>query len=149
MLCSCFAHVVNLAVQAIYAALKDGHGLGEQYLLGGSAYVDEATLRDLVLPEGVTVDSYLKALKADVLGVARKLIAACRASGRRREEFVDTIVKGNQNMSWPKVNGTYVPMDVLQLLRDCDTRWSSTYLMVDRALVMLPVCSIIIGIYFV
>ena len=135
-------------MQAIYATLKDGHGLEEQYLLGGPTHVDKATLRDLVLPEGVTVGGYLEALKADVLGVARKLIAACRASGRRREEFVDTIVKGNQNMSWPKVDGMFVPMDVLQLLRDCDTRWSSTYLMVDRALVMLPVHSIIAGIYF-
>ena len=30
---SCFPHVINLAVQAIYAALKDGKGLEEQYLL--------------------------------------------------------------------------------------------------------------------
>lgn len=36
---------------------------------------------------------------------------------------------------------------VLQLLRDCDTRWSSTYFMTDRALEMLPVCFTAIGVY--
>lgn len=30
-------------------------------------------------------------------------------------------------------------MPVLQLLRDCETRWSSTYLMIDRILVLWPV----------
>ena len=41
----------------------------------------------MVLPQDVTMDDYSKALVGDVLGIARKLIAACRISGRRREEF--------------------------------------------------------------
>jgi hypothetical protein len=68
--CSCFPHVINLAVQAIYAALKDGKGLEEQYLLTGINHLSKAALEEVVLPEGVTRDGYLGALKTDVLGTA-------------------------------------------------------------------------------
>jgi len=54
---SCFPHVINLAVQAIYTALKDGKGLEEQYLLGNVRCVDEAALKRMTLPEGVTKDN--------------------------------------------------------------------------------------------
>jgi len=141
MLCSCFPHVINLAVQAIYAALKDGKGLEEQYLLGNlRTHFSKATLEQVVLPQGITTDEYLQVLTSDVLGTARKLIAACRVSGRRREEFVNTILEGNLGKTWTDDDGNHIPREALQLLRDCETRWSSTYLMVDRVLVMLPVC---------
>lgn len=137
---SCFPHVINLAVQAIYAALKDGKGLEQQYLLGDLGCIDEAALQEMVLPQGVTTDNYLHVLTADILGTARKLIAACRISGKRREEFLDTILEGNLNETWKDDDGNLISKEALQLLRDCETRWSSTYFMVDRVLVMLPVC---------
>ena len=137
---SCFPHVINLAVQAIYAALKCGKGLEEQYLLGTLGHISEAALKGMVLPQGVTKDDYLEALIADVLGTARKLIAACRVSGKCREEFLDTILKGNLDETWTDDDGNPISREALQLLRDCETRWSSTYDMVDRVLVMLPVC---------
>lgn len=92
------------------------------------------------LPPGVTEDDYLKALKADILGTARKLITACRSSGKRREDFVDTILKGNIDGTWRDDDGNPFSRHALELLRDSDNRWSSTHLMVDRMLVMLPVC---------
>jgi hypothetical protein len=144
MSCSCFAHVINLAVQAIYAALKDGKGLEEQYLLGASTQISDAALSTMTLPRGVTVADYQHALETDVLGTARKLVAACRVSGRHREEFEDMILKGNLEEKWKDSNGNPCPQRVLQLLRDCETRWSSTYLMVDRVLEMLPVCFVIV-----
>lgn len=147
--CSCFPHVINLAVQAIYAALKDGKGLEKQYLLGNLGCISEAALKGMVLPEGVTRDNYLRVLKADVLGVARKLITACRISGKRREEFVDTILGGNIRETWVDDDGNFFSRKALQLLRDCDTRWSSTHLMVDRVLVMLPVCFTMVNIFSV
>lgn len=132
--------MINLAVQAIYAALKDGKGLEEQYLLGELRdCFSETVIKAAVLPPGVAVEDYLEALTSDVLGVARKLIAACRISGKRREEFVDTIIKGNTNEAWVDDNGNLISRKTLELLRDCETRWSSTHLMVDRVLVMLPV----------
>ena len=146
ILYSCFPHVINLAVQAIYAALKDRKGLEQQYLLGGG-HINEAAVKQMVLPQGVTRDDYVQVLAADVLGTARKLIAACRISGKRREEFLDTILHGNTNETWKDDDGNPISMNALQLLRDCETRWSSTYLMVDRVLVMLPVCLTAISVY--
>jgi len=143
---SCFPHVINLAVQAIYAALKDGKGLEEQYLLGNIRCVDEAALERMTLPEGVTKDNYVCALKTDVLGTARKLVAACRISGKRQEDFVDTVFKGNRDDKWTDIDGNVITRKALQLLRDCDTRWSSTHHMVDRTLEMLPVCLTMINV---
>lgn len=140
---SCFPHVINLAVQAIYAALKDGKGLDEQYLLGNVDDANEAALKGVALPKGVTIDGYRHVLKADVLGMARKLIAACRLSGKRREDFVDTIIEGNLNKTWVDDDGNLMSRKALQLLRDCETRWSSTHNMVDRVLTMLPVCFLV------
>jgi hypothetical protein len=145
--CSCFPHVINLAVQAIYAALKDGKGLEEQYLLTGINHLSEAALEEVVLPEGVTRDGYLGALKTDVLGTARKLISACRISGKRRERFADTVLEGNRDETWTDDNGNFISRKALQLLRDCETRWSSTHLMVDRVLIMLPVCFPVVQVF--
>jgi hypothetical protein len=141
LLCRCFPHVINLAVQAIYSALKNGKGLEEQYLLRGTSRINGAALKNMVLPQGVTRDDYLTVLTADVLGTARKLIATCRISGKRREEFLDTILEGNLDETWIDDDGNPISREALQLLRDSETRWSSTYFMVDRVLVMLPVCS--------
>ena len=94
----------------------------------------------MVLQGGVTGDAYLCALKADVLGTVRKLISSCRVSGQRREELIDTVLKGNKNEEWVDSSGNPFSRTALQLLRDCETRWSSTHIMVDRALDMLPVC---------
>src|ERR1700753_2792805 len=71
---SCFPHVINLAVQAVYGALKNGKGLEEHYLLRGYGCINEAALEEMVLPPGVTKEDYLLALTADVLGTAQKLV---------------------------------------------------------------------------
>ena len=91
------------------------------------------------LPDGVTIEEYRKALAADIIGIVRKLVSACWASGQRREDFVLTILEGNEAGSWTDSNGNPLPLPVLQLLRDCETRWSSTFLMLDRVLTLLPV----------
>ena len=124
----------------MYTALKDGKCLGRHYPLKNRDGVDEAALKKVVLRGGVTGDTYFRALKADVVGIARKLISNCRGSGKRWEDFVDTILEGNKNGQWKDDDGDSFSRRILQLLRDCETRWSSTHLMVDRALEMLPVC---------
>lgn len=65
---SCFPHVINLAVQVVYAALKDRKILEKRGLLQNPDSTDEA-LKATVFPGGITGDAYLRALKADVLGV--------------------------------------------------------------------------------
>jgi hypothetical protein len=143
--CRCFPHVINLAVQAIYTALKDGKGLKRQHPLGNSNQSNKTTFEGVALPQGVTRDAYLHALKTDVVGTARKLVAACRSSGRRREEFADMVLEGNNKEIWVDSDGNTMSRKALQLLRDCETRWSSTHNMVDRVLMMLPVRSLTIN----
>ena len=144
---SCFPHIINLAVQVIYAALKDGKGLNEQYLLGNVDDANKAALKGVALPKGVTIDGYRHALKADILGTAQKLIAACDLSGKCQEDFVDTIVEGNVNKTWVDNDRNLMSRKALQLLRDCKTQWSSTHNMVDRVLTMLPVHFLVINIW--
>lgn len=137
----CFPHVINLAVQAIYSTLKDNSNSDIQYLLGNFPELTEEALLAMPLPDGVTIEEYHTALAADIIGMTRKLVSACRASGQRREEFELTIREGNEAGSWVDSQGNALPLPVLQLLRDCETRWSSTYLMLDRVLTLLPVCA--------
>ncbi|KAJ7696975.1 hypothetical protein B0H17DRAFT_1266691, partial [Mycena rosella] len=64
----------------------------------------------------------------------RQAVAACRASGQRRDDVRQIIVDGNAKYLW-QPDGI---MRVVQLLRDCETRWSSTYLMSDRLIELYP-----------
>lgn len=127
-------------MQAVYAALKNESTLDVEYLLGNLPGLTEETLEGMPLPDGVTAKEYCAALAADVIGTARKLVAACRVSGQRREDFELTICEGNEAGSWTDSEGNPFSLPVLQLLRDCETRWSSTFLLLDRVLMLLPVC---------
>ncbi|KAJ7721832.1 hypothetical protein DFH07DRAFT_867753 [Mycena maculata] len=77
---------------------------------------------------------YAEALQSDPVGKSRQIVAACRASGQRRADVKQIIVDGNRKFLW-QPGGT---LRVVQLLRDCETRWSSTYLMSDRLLELYP-----------
>ena len=131
--------MINLAVQAIYATLKDESVSDVQYLLGNLPDLTEEALRKMSLPEDVTIEEYRAALAADIIGTARKLVTACRVSGQRREDFELTIREGNEAQSWTDSKGNPLSLPVLQLLRDCETRWSSTFFLLDRMLTLLPV----------
>ena len=50
------------------------------------------------------------------------------------------VLKGNQTQMWTDGHGECISVKILQLLRDCEIWWSSTHLMVDWILTMLPVC---------
>ncbi|KAJ7438173.1 hypothetical protein FB451DRAFT_1060446, partial [Mycena latifolia] len=73
-------------------------------------------------------------LASDPLGNTRQIVAACRASGQRRSDVTQIIQDGNKKFLWP--GGT---LRVVQLLRDCETHWSSTYLMSDSLIELYPV----------
>ena len=127
-------------MQAIYAALKDGKGLEGQYLLGNIDSLDEASAKNMDLPKGITGTDYMAALKGDIVGLVRKLTSTCHVSGKHREELEATVLEGNQNGMWMDNHGNSVSIKTLQLLRDSETRWSSTHFMVDQILETLPVC---------
>lgn len=86
---------------------------------------------------------YCEALERDVVGAARKLVNACRASGQRREVLENTIREGNQQGWFKDKTGSSYTLEELVLLRDVDTRWSSILYMIDRLIINYPVCSIL------
>lgn len=74
---------------------------------------------------------YKAALESDPIARCRELVVAVRASGKRRKAFTESIERVN-------FFGEHTHR-VVQLLRDVDTRWSSTFLMVDRVLELYDV----------
>jgi hypothetical protein len=78
-------------------------------------------------------NSYLSMLKTNLVSRVSELVRALRSSGQRREALRQTIIDCNAN----KRTAKQIP--ALQLLRQVATRWSSTFLMVDRWLHLTPV----------
>ncbi|KAA1472419.1 hypothetical protein DENSPDRAFT_778084, partial [Dentipellis sp. KUC8613] len=79
--------------------------------------------------------AYRDAVAGDVLARSRRLVSAFRVSGGRRLGLHRTILEGNSTRSWPQ---TSLEVFDMQLLRDCDTRWSSVYMMITRILTLWP-----------
>jgi hypothetical protein len=80
---------------------------------------------------------YAEALRTKPISNARSIVAICRKSGSRRTELRNIILEGIRDGTWPH-------LQPVQLLRDCVTRWSSTYNMIDRCIKLYPVCSILL-----
>lgn len=134
----CFPHVINLAVQAIYTGMKS-HPYAALPLPELEGTSDPTALLPNFGMTRVEVIEHLDVLASDLVGTIRKTVAACRASGQRRSDFKATIEEGNSDKFWRNVDGTVLKIPVLQLLRDCDTRWSSTFMMLDRTMGLYPV----------
>jgi hypothetical protein len=77
--------------------------------------------------------AYRDILESDVIGKLRQQVTTLRASGHRRRELKQTIHDLNQQ------NPPERQLRVQALLKDMDVRWSSTFLMIDRALNLAPV----------
>jgi hypothetical protein len=74
---------------------------------------------------------YWEAMKDDVVASVRSLVRACRALSQRQVDFGSVIEDGNEEGGWgdpPEL------LCVVGLLKDVDTRWSSTFLMIDWVL---------------
>lgn len=86
---------------------------------------------------------YCEALAADPVAAGRTLIASCRASGNRRSDFKKVIATGNKENTFRVLGDndreTTVQIPEVQLLKDVEVRWSSTFLMLDRLLHVWPV----------
>ncbi|TBU21271.1 hypothetical protein BD311DRAFT_678802 [Dichomitus squalens] len=108
----CFPHVVNISVK---------HGL--------------TALTDVSLSTDSTPSN--DALRKDPIKRARQLVSACRASSLRREMFSAAIKEVNESGRLPET----LPPNA-QLLRDVETRWSSTFLMIDRLLELYPAVTV-------
>ncbi|KAH9080277.1 ribonuclease H-like domain-containing protein, partial [Lactarius deliciosus] len=115
----CFPHIVNIAVQTMLKEMKE-NAFSPVVECGADIPADELT-------------SYAEALDSDPVNRTRGIVGVCRASGGRRKELKDAIEDGNKSNTWGEI------IRVVQLLRDCETRWSSTYNMIDRTMELYPV----------
>lgn len=87
-------------------------------------------------------EDYLSALEADLVGKCRSIVGACRVSGQRRQALLKKIDEGNKTGYWKgKLDNGTDKIPLVQLLRNCETRWSSTYNMIERVLELYAVCS--------
>ncbi|KAI0660766.1 hypothetical protein C8Q70DRAFT_1044080 [Cubamyces menziesii] len=84
--------------------------------------------------------AYADTLASDPVQKVRDLVTALRQSGQRRNELHQFIVDGVASGRW-KDHPQGWQIKPLQLLRDCETRWSSTFLMIDRVLLLYPAIS--------
>jgi len=119
---SCFPHVTNIATKT-----------GLKYLTQVPAHdteVDSVLIEEeFPLSPPWNMDAaYRDALEGDVVAAARKLVNVCRASGQRRKALQEIIREGNA--------ANLFTLEELELLRDVDTRWSSTFYMIDRLILM-------------
>jgi hypothetical protein len=118
---------VNLAVQAILKELKENPVVP---VLEVPAHL--SALTDLHV--------YADTLSNEPVGQCRGIVNACRHSGQRHRRPQAVIEEGNNNGYWKgKLPDDKETLPVLRLLRDCSTRWSSTFKMIDRVLTLHPV----------
>ncbi|KAI0916313.1 hypothetical protein AcV5_003286 [Taiwanofungus camphoratus] len=121
----CFPHVVNISVQT---------GLKQLTTVDPLVYADDTVSTDDMdaaasNPALLADMEYMEALREDPVSKARSLITVCRASQQRREDFDQTIIKGNIANTFGQQ-----PLQEVQLLKDVDTRWSSSFMMIDQVL---------------
>lgn len=127
----CFPHIINISAQTVLDELKKHPRIP---VIESSDDPEQAE----------HLEAYAQALESDPVNGSRKIVAACRASGQRRSDLRSIIKQGNERFLW----GPGVVIRVLQLLRDCETRWSSTFLMSDRLIGAYPVRIIILPSWF-
>ncbi|KAJ2973617.1 hypothetical protein NUW54_g12033 [Trametes sanguinea] len=84
---------------------------------------------------------YATALSQNPVKAARTLINKARQSGQRRDDFEQIVADGIQT----NIFGDGMEPGGRQLLRDVDTRWSSTFLMIDRLLSLYPAVQILMN----
>ncbi|CAE6443976.1 unnamed protein product, partial [Rhizoctonia solani] len=122
----CIPHIINLTVQAMLDALPAA----------------AARFREEVAAKGDELDGeieeYLQALESGVVDLCRESVKALRSSDIRRQGLRDLILDGNFRGLFRSPDNKILLVPVLELLRDCLTRWSSTYLMIFRYLELYP-----------
>ncbi|KAJ6556030.1 ribonuclease H-like domain-containing protein, partial [Mycena capillaripes] len=104
----CFPHIVNLACKAVLSAITD-----MDFAASEAADFE---------PAAGEPGTFLAAIDRDPIATVRTTVRVIRASSLRRQYFSE-VLKALQQKD-------------LQLLRDVDTRWSSTLIMIDRAILL-------------
>jgi hypothetical protein len=126
----CFAHVLNLAVHDALAQLP----LPDAFKPNLHNVPNDLRVK---WHEGQEDITYTAALKSDLVGRVQDLVRNLRSSGQRREAFQDAITTGNQAQLFK--------LKPLQLLRNVDTRWSSSFYMLKRFHYLSPAITLLLS----
>jgi hypothetical protein len=119
----CFPHIIHICVKHVIDSF--------------SALTFEEIAHTWVdaFPNRADRERYAAAVKKDPIKMGRSIVIAIRASGLRRDDFSDTIKLGNAR-NWFKPGSSVERVPEHELKRDSETRWDSTYSMIDRLLEM-------------
>lgn len=116
----CFPHTINICVKHAIDSFLDSapEEIEQAWINGFSTRADR--------------ERYAAAVKKNPIKMGRAIVVAIRASGLRRDDFVDAIKFGNAK-NWFKPPGSpIVTLPEHELKRDADTRWDSTHDMMER-----------------
>ncbi|KAJ7769160.1 hypothetical protein DFH07DRAFT_736070, partial [Mycena maculata] len=116
----CFPHVVNIAVKTGLKELTELPNYQPNIVCDDNGNIIPQSLRDNI--------QYWKALTCDPVAEAHTLVTACRASGQCRDNFQKAIEDGNAKGGFGDPPQLF---HVVGLLKDMETRWSATFLMID------------------
>lgn len=113
----CFSHIIDLCAGCVIRNVE-----GDD---------DEISSDDETVNSGTS----------NCISRARSVVRAIRASGKRRDDFLDAIKTGNDKDYFftdeqPPKN---VELPELELLRDVRTRWDSVFFMLQRLRTLRPV----------
>jgi hypothetical protein len=126
---SCFPHIINISVQTVLKELKENP---REPVLLSCSNPDPRWCAELL--------EYANTLVADPVCGVRSLVGARQQSGQRRNDLQATIIEGNVNKSYGKdEDGRDIQLPEQELLRDCETCWSSTHNMSGRVINLYPV----------
>lgn len=116
----CFPHIMHICVTHVTQGFTD-----TDFASIAEAWID-------AFPDGEEREAYADAVRSHPISIGRDVIRVIRASGLRRDDFVDTVKTGNIKGWFKGVMGDAVQVPELELLRDVKTRWDSTYAMINR-----------------
>lgn len=141
----CFPHTINIAVQCVLSKMRSTVTPESDDGFQSSGSDSDPVSAD----NRGHGQSFEAACGSDPIGRCRKIVIALRASGQRRDEFDNWVKTGNEKNWFRNSKGKAIKVPLKQLLRDVDTRWSSTYQMIKRFIEMRPVrFTLIFGIAF-
>jgi hypothetical protein len=81
-------------------------------------------------------------IKRDPIKRARRVIRILRSSDQRKRQFKQVIKNGNDSGWFRDANSSTIKVPDVEPLRDVKTRWDSTFMMIERLLVLQPVSAV-------
>jgi hypothetical protein len=130
---SCFPHIINISVQHILDKITNAKGAKDS----SASFVPQPT------PNASGAQTDDKVIKRDPISLARASVRFVRASNACRVGFENIIKQGNNDSDFVTAEDPNYQIRNVQLLRDMEVWWDSTYYMIRRVLEMRPVCQIL------